>query len=68
MTGWHSWSRLEPRPFYEASTWILMALWTSKYHVVVSVQTKYFRVSKASCYDSFHVNSVPFLGIHGEVQ
>ena len=60
VTGWLSWSRSTPRSFCEASTWILMHLSVLKYHRR-SVQTRLFTVSKASLYDSFHVNTMPFL-------
>ena len=66
--GEHLGISVVPRPFCEASTWIVMGLWTSKYHRVVSVQTRHLMLSKGSWYDWFHVKFVPSWVLHREVQ
>ena len=54
--GLPSWTRAASSPIFDASTWIVVSLLTSKYDSARSLQIKALMLSYVACSELFHLN------------
>ena len=59
--GRPSWRRAAPIPIFDASTWMVVGLVTSKYVRAMSLQMEALTFSKTFCRELFHSNGTSFL-------